>query len=129
MDGERPEFCSGSIRKIQEVNKSFCKRQSVCFMSLNPDFLLHSLLTKYPSFSDIKFMPLSSKVLHYDYTNAMKNSWRFIGHCNDPQDIIFSHHCILDSGLSQGYVLQGQDDDFIEITVTFDERNRLDIKG
>ena len=31
-------------------------------------------------------------------------------------------------GISQGYVLQGQDDDFIEITVTFDERNRLDIK-
>ena len=32
-------------------------------------------------------------------------------------------------GISQGYVLQGKDDDFIEITVTFDERNRLDIKA
>ena len=32
-------------------------------------------------------------------------------------------------GISQGYVLQGQDKDFIEITVQFDERNRLDIKG
>ena len=31
-------------------------------------------------------------------------------------------------GISQGYVLS-QDEDFIEITVTFDERNRLDIKG
>ena len=31
-------------------------------------------------------------------------------------------------GISQGYVL-GQNEDFIEITVTFDERNRLDIKG
>ena len=32
-------------------------------------------------------------------------------------------------GISQGYVLQGQDKDFIEITVQFDERNRLDVKG
>ena len=32
-------------------------------------------------------------------------------------------------GISQGYVLEGQEKDFIEITVQFDEQNRLDIKG
>ena len=57
--------------RFKRSTRVFAKDNSCAACHLNPDFLLHSLLTKYPSFSDIKAFMAVGHQRYYTMTTPM----------------------------------------------------------
>ena len=57
--------------RFKRSTRVFAKDNQCASCHLNPDFLLHSLLTKYPSFSDIKVLMAVAHQRYYTMTTPM----------------------------------------------------------
>ena len=78
--------------RFKRSTRVFAKDNQCASCHLNPDFLLHSLLTKYPSFSDIKAFMAVGHQRYYTMTTPMLDEELleiYRAFCNDSQ-VIFS---------------------------------------
>ena len=68
---EKVTWMEKDLNSVLVQSERFKKDNQCASCHLNPDFLLHSLLTKYPSFSDIKAFMAVGHQRYYTMTTPM----------------------------------------------------------